>query len=410
MPKMRSVVVIIGLLFGAGLAQADSFDQLQARYLSLRNIDVSFTQESAWRVLGADLQRFVNQKPKEPNATRAILNAGIIFEELWKRGKSKGDRDLALSLYESIPRDYPGDIFADDALIRAGDVWNRTDRDESEKRYREVIEAYPDGDMVEVAQANLGELKITKKAVRNKTSLRNNLPVVIIDPGHGGDDMGARGVGGLSEKDIVLDVALRLENLAMREGFYQVQLTRRADIFVPLVDRTQMANDIKAALFISLHVNSNAVNTVSGLETYYLDNTDDKSSQALAERENKFFESGGSVSDIGFILSDLIQSSKMEDSITLANVLQQALLQRAKQEIGKVTNHGVKRAPFYVLVGTHVPGALVEMFFINNPKEEKLLSQTVMRQNLAEGLNIGIKDFLDRKDGVSFAAVKGESK
>lgn len=407
---MRLVVVIMGLIFWVNLAQADSFDQLQARYLSLRNIDVAFSQDSAWRTLGADLQKFVAQKPKEPNATRAILNAGIIFEELWKKGQGKGDRDLALSLYESIPRDYPGDIFADDALIRAGDVLNKQDRDESKKRYREVIEAYPDGDMVEVAQAKLGELKITKKSARNKSPLKNDVPVVIIDPGHGGEDMGARGVGGLSEKDIVLDVALRLEALANREGFYQVQLTRRSDIFVPLVDRTQMANDTKAALFISLHVNSNAINTVSGLETYYLDNTNDKSSQALAERENKFFESSGGITDISFILSDLIQSSKMEDSITLANVLQQSLLQRANQEIGKVTNHGVKRAPFYVLVGTHVPGALVEMFFINNPKEEKLLSQTVIRQNLAEGLNIGIKDFLDRKDRVSFAAVKGESK
>ncbi len=394
--RLLSLILVLVFLARADVGLAESFDQLQARYLSLRNTDVRFSQESVWRDLARDLQIFVRNQPTADNATRALLNAGIIHEELWRNRLSKSDRNEALLLFDSIARDYPGDIFADDALIRAGDILRKEDKDEAEKRYREVAEAYPDGDMVEVAQLKLGDLKIRKKShIDSKFNI--NLPVVVVDPGHGGEDLGAQGGGGLNEKDIVLDIAMRLEALASREEAYRVKLTRRTDIFVPLSQRTELTNQANAALFVSLHVNSSPVKTVSGLETYYLDNTDDKSSQALAERENKYFESESGLSDISFILSDLIQSSKMEDSITLANVLQNGLRRHLNQQVGPIKNHGVKRAPFYVLVGTHVPGALVEMFFINNPEEEKLLAQTAIRQHLADGLNLGIKDFLERK-------------
>jgi N-acetylmuramoyl-L-alanine amidase len=374
----------------------DPFESLQARYLSLRNTDVQTTKQDQWRILAGNFESYVKKNSKSPNVGQALFNAAIVYEELWRNHKAEADYQKAMSIFESIPRDFPGDSFADDALIRVGDLWAARDKTEAKKRYLEVAEAYPDGDMVDVAEAKLKVLRRGGSSSKRRKSVDKSMPLIIVDPGHGGEDLGAKGQGGLNEKDIVLDVAIRLENIAKEEDLYQVRLTRRSDIFVPLVERTNLANDFDANLFISLHVNSAPVRTFTGLETYYLDNTDDKSSLALAERENQFFEQTGGVSDINFILSDLIQSSKLEGSIILANILQSSLKSHLEERWGSVRSNGVKKAPFYVLVGTHVPGALVEMMFINNPKEEKLLSQTGVRQNLAEGLNEGIKAFLQK--------------
>jgi N-acetylmuramoyl-L-alanine amidase len=395
---MRLVIAFILFISVQSDVFGEPFEGLQSRYLSLRNTDVDSKKVSEWRSLAVQFEAFVRNSPRATNAGQSLFNAGILYEELWRNHKNEADLTKSINLFESIPRDYPGDVFADDALVKVGDLWLQKDRKESKRRYREVVEAYPDGDMVDIAQKKLQELDGSKGKSKKRSESLSELPLVIVDPGHGGEDLGAKGVSGFSEKDIVLDVALKLENIVKAEKVYQVRLTRRSDLFVPLIERTEMANDYDASLFISLHVNSGPVRSVTGLETYYLDNTDDKSSQALAERENQFFEESGGASDINFILSDLIQGSKMEDSITLANVIHGALKQKLDGRWGKIKDHGVKRAPFYVLVGTHVPGALVEMLFINNPNDERLLSQSGVRQNLAEGVNQGIKDFLSRKE------------
>jgi len=394
---MRYLLLFLLTLITSVLAYGvDPFENLQARYLSLRNTDVQTIKQEQWRILAGNFESYVKKNSKSPNVGQALFNAAIVYEELWRNHKAEADYQKAMSIFESIPRDFPGDSFADDALIRVGDLWAARDKTEAKKRYLEVAEAYPDGDMVDVAEAKLKVLRRGGSSSKRRKSVDKSMPLIIVDPGHGGEDLGAKGQGGLNEKDIVLDVAIRLENIAKEEDLYQIRLTRRSDIFVPLVERTNLANDFDANLFISLHVNSAPVRTFTGLETYYLDNTDDQSSLALAERENQFFEQTGGVSDINFILSDLIQSSKMEGSIILANILQSSLKSHLEERWGLVRSNGVKKAPFYVLVGTHVPGALVEMMFINNPKEEKLLSQTGVRQNLAEGLNEGIKAFLQK--------------
>ena len=395
---MRLLIALILCLSLQSAVFAEPFEDLQAQYLSLRNTDVGSKRVSEWRSLAVQFEALVKKSPRSTTSGQALFNAGILYEELWRNYRNENDLTKSIALFESIPRDYPGDLFADDALVKVGDLWAQKDKKESKRKYLEVVEAYPDGDMVDIAQKKLRELAGAKNQIKKREQTISELPLVIIDPGHGGEDFGAKGINGFSEKDIVLDVALKLENIVNTEKAYQVRLTRRSDLFVPLMERTKMANDYDASLFISLHVNSGPVRSVTGLETYYLDNTNDKSSQALAERENQFFEESGGASDINFILSDLIQGSKMEDSITLANVLQAAHKQKLDGRCGKIKDHGVKRAPFYVLVGTHVPGALVEMMFINNPNDERLLSQSGVRQNLAEGLNQGIKDFLIRKE------------
>lgn len=216
---------------------------------------------------------------------------------------------------------------------------------------------------------------------------------IVLDPGHGGKDPGAIGVNGIPEKDIVLAVAKKLAKRLKADLGIQVVLTREDDTFIPLEDRTAVANAEDADLFISLHVNSSPNPEARGIETYYLDNTTDEASIRLAARENG--TSRKSISDLQFILSDLTQNSKLEDSITLAHRLQSSVVFRMGQKRGVVKDLGVKKALFYVLVGARMPSVLVEMFFITHKIEGRALARRAYQDALVEALVEGIKKYQD---------------
>ena len=200
----------------------------------------------------------------------------------------------------------------------------------------------------------------------------NNLRKIVLDPGHGGKDPGAIGAGGLAEKDIVLSIAKKLAVKLKNEMGMEVVLTRKDDRFVALEDRTAMANAEDADLFISLHVNASPNAEARGIETYYLDNTTDEAAMRLAARENA--TSRKNISDLQFILSDMTQNMKLEDSITLAHQLQGALVGGMSKVMSDVKDLGVKKALFYVLVGARMPSVLVEMFFITNRTEGRAMA------------------------------------
>jgi N-acetylmuramoyl-L-alanine amidase len=216
----------------------------------------------------------------------------------------------------------------------------------------------------------------------------------VIDPGHGGDDPGAVGFKGVPEKEITLDIARRVESILSGSYGIRVVLTRRDDTFTPLARRTAYANRRNADAFVSLHLNATPSHTLSGLETYYLDNTDDAASRKLAERENALGE-GESLDDLSFILSDLIQSGKLEDSVRLSRILDGAVLQKIAGSYPRGRSLGVKKAPFFVLVGAHMPCSLIELFFIDHPADGAKLVDERFRQLLAEGIANGIRRFLD---------------
>lgn len=216
---------------------------------------------------------------------------------------------------------------------------------------------------------------------------------IVLDPGHGGKDPGAIGVNGIPEKDIVLAVAKKLAKRLKADLGIQVVLTREDDTFIPLEDRTAVANAEDADLFISLHVNSSPNPEARGIETYYLDNTTDEASIRLAARENG--TSRKSISDLQFILSDLTQNSKLEDSISLAHRLQSSVVSRMGQKRGVVKDLGVKKALFYVLVGARMPSVLVEMFFITHKIEGRALARRAYQDALVEALVEGIKKYQD---------------
>jgi N-acetylmuramoyl-L-alanine amidase len=189
----------------------------------------------------------------------------------------------------------------------------------------------------------------------------------------------------------VLAVAKKLARRLKTELGVQVVLTRNDDRFVPLEDRTALANNEDADLFISLHVNASPNGEARGIETYYLDNTTDEAAIRLAARENGTLRRN--ISDLQFILSDMTQNMKLEDSITLAHRLQGALIGGMSKVIGDVKDLGVKKALFHVLVGARMASVLVEMLFITNRAEAKMMSQESNQDALVESLFEGIQKF-----------------
>jgi N-acetylmuramoyl-L-alanine amidase len=223
------------------------------------------------------------------------------------------------------------------------------------------------------------------------TAVSNGLRKVVLDPGHGGKDPGASGPGGIAEKEIVLSIAKKLAVKLKTEMGTEVVLTRKDDRFVPLEDRTLLANSQDADLFISLHVNASPNADARGIETYYLDNTTDEAAIRLAARENA--TSRKNISDLQFILSDMMQNMKLEDSITLAHRLQAALVSGMSKFMGDVKDLGVKKALFHVLVGARMPSVLVEMFFITNKNESRAMADPNYQDAMVDALFEGIQKY-----------------
>jgi len=236
-------------------------------------------------------------------------------------------------------------------------------------------------------------------AVRNGTrlSLARELGLKInriaIDAGHGGYDTGTIGPSGLMEKDLCLDVALRLghmikENIPGAEVIY----TRTDDRHVPLEERTAIANDAQADLLISIHANSSDVRQIRGIETYYVSLAASPEAREIATRENAVGDS--SLHNLPDLIKKITRNENLAESRQLASDIQNALSQRLQLVSRQETNRGVKRAPFIVLTGANMPAVLSEISFLSNPLDEKLLTENEQRQHVTEGLYRGIVAYL----------------
>lgn len=221
---------------------------------------------------------------------------------------------------------------------------------------------------------------------------------IVLDPGHGGRDPGARGITGVKEKEVALAIAQRLATKLRERLSVRVILTRTKDVFVPLEKRTALANAAEADLFVSIHANASANLDLQGVETYYLNNTDDRATIRLAAMENGLGFVAGVAEDAGgelsYILSDLIQTGKEEESTALAHHIQRSVVGRLRAKHPGVRSLGVKRGPFYVLVGAHMPCVLVETAFLTHRLEGKRLATSAYQEEIAEGLFLGIARFL----------------
>jgi N-acetylmuramoyl-L-alanine amidase len=216
---------------------------------------------------------------------------------------------------------------------------------------------------------------------------------IVLDPGHGGTDPGTHGVDGVYEKDVTLVIAKRLKR-RLEEGLgAQVLLTRDRDVTRSLAQRTAFANASNADVFISIHTNADASGELHGIETYTLNNTNDRAAIRLAKMENGPGVRTGR-GDLSFILSDMVQSGKEEESIALANRLQQRLISRLRGRYPDVRSLGVKKGPFYVLVGAYMPCVLVETSFLSHPVEGRRLASSEYQSEIVEGLYLGMAEFL----------------
>jgi N-acetylmuramoyl-L-alanine amidase len=219
---------------------------------------------------------------------------------------------------------------------------------------------------------------------------------VVIDAGHGGKDPGAIGPSGLMEKDVVLDIARRLRGLMQQDPQWRVTLTRDADVFIPLEERTAVANAKGADLFVSVHANAAERPDAHGIETYFLDLASDEQSMRVAARENATTLS--KVSDLQLILRDLQMTSKRNESSLLAGSVQQALVQ-APGGGKNGRDLGVKHAPFLVLMGAEMPAILIETGFVSHPGEERKLAEPKFRAQAARAIFEGIKEYLATANG-----------
>ena len=215
---------------------------------------------------------------------------------------------------------------------------------------------------------------------------------IVIDPGHGGKDPGARGQRGTEEKDITLKVALKLRDLLSRQRGIRVLMTRERDEFIELEDRAKFANGQEADLFVSIHVNSHPQRSVKGIEIYHFGEAKDQRALEVAAREN-----GTPLNSTGvgweYLVADLLTAKKIEESLELAWTAKEAMVTNLTDHYVLV-DHGVKTAPFYVLRFTSMPSILAEIAYISNSAEEDLLRTGLFTTRVAEALMEGVNTFL----------------
>lgn len=222
---------------------------------------------------------------------------------------------------------------------------------------------------------------------------------IVLDAGHGGKDAGAVGKCGTKEKDINLNVALKLKDLLEKELSATVLMTRSDDRFIALSQRTKFANDNSADLFISVHTNASKSSAALGLETYYLSTAKNSDARAVEALENGVVELYEGAQEkqkydaLAFILSDMSQTEHLENSNNLATYVQKNMVAGLR-----TSDRGVKQAGFYVLRGAFMPAILIEIGFISNPDEEKKLSTANYQSQIARTIFEGVKRFKHRFD------------
>jgi N-acetylmuramoyl-L-alanine amidase len=221
--------------------------------------------------------------------------------------------------------------------------------------------------------------------------------LVVIDAGHGGHDPGTEAAGDVAEKDIALQIAMRLRDALAARGI-DARLTRDSDTFLTLAERTRLANVNRADLFVSIHLNSSPDTDTSGIETYYLNNTTDRATIRLAHMENDVAGGYGAPGEpnLNYILTDLRQQDKANESASLARMIEAETVTDIGTSMGiRVNELGAKQGPFYVLVGALMPAVLVECGFLSNPGEARLLESPRYQEGLADGIALAVVHYFN---------------
>lgn len=251
----------------------------------------------------------------------------------------------------------------------------------------------------EIARSSITPSRYNTFLIKLPMSLRKifNLKVklILIDPGHGGEDPGTSGRLGTKEKDITLDIAVKLRDRLTKYPGYQILMTREKDITLSLNDRIDIAKSCKADLFISIHINYIPDNPINTIETYYFGPHTDKPSLLLAEKENKGTEY--TLNDFKGIIRNIEDTLKTQESRSLAYFIQRSLYSNIRRENKDIKDFGIKTAPLVVLLGVDIPSVLTEVTCLSNINEEMKLNTGYYRKKIARYLEEGIVNYLNKK-------------
>ena len=334
------------------------------------------------------------------NYTRIVIqtSAPVRFADHLLKAHGNQPRRLYVDFFDCrIPRTYQNPVNIQDGLLKRsrGAQFNpstsRVVLDlETISQYKIFSLHEPFRVVIDIT-GKTPEKSIQTRKPRNKNytlaeQFGLGVKTIVVDAGHGGKDPGALGKGGLREKDVVLKVAKRVTQKLRKKG-YTVIMTRNRDVFIPLEERTAIANTKKADLFLSIHVNATVNRKVRGIETYYLSLASTPEERQAAALENAV--SRKQLGELQSILKDIMKNSKIKESRKFAGIMQSAMAKGMQQRYKNVKNRGVRKAPFFVLIGAQMPSILVEVGFLSNRDEEKRLRSNQYLDALATEIVTG---------------------
>lgn len=233
--------------------------------------------------------------------------------------------------------------------------------------------------------------------IPSSESNKESSPLIVVDAGHGGKDQGAKSASGIHEKNVNLTIARHVKTILVNRFKYRVVMTRKDDTFIPLKERSEIANNRNADLFVSIHANAAKRKSAHGIETYFLGTTHNDDALAVAARENGELVHSVKDDQVQEILASLITTTKINDSSRLAGTVQDNLFKSTRKKYRDLKNLGVKEGPFYVLHGADMPSILVEVGFLTNRKESRMLSKPDYLYRLASSIAEGIHKYLQDK-------------
>jgi len=375
--------------------------------LMLLTFLISFSSQEDTRVEIYDLRHFTH-----PTFTRIVVDIGHLREYNFNRLVSpdriyvdiyqtklnpilhnktylvKNDYISQIRIAQKTPSTVRVVVDLDFEKVKRFQVWPAFDP------FRVVLDIHP----TEAASETPAEkpplpAQPTKEGYSMARQLGLGIQRIVIDPGHGGTDPGCIGKGGTMEKAVVLDICKRLKQLLDAHDGLDVIMTRETDIFVPLENRTVIANQKRADLFVSVHANANPSKKRSGVNTFYLNFSHDPSVIEIAARENA--TSTKNISEMKTILEKIVKNSKIMESKELAENIQKSLVSTLKKSYKGINDLGFKGGPFWVLIGVEIPSVLVEVSHLSNAKEEAKLKTPQYRQCIAQGIYNGITGYIN---------------
>jgi N-acetylmuramoyl-L-alanine amidase len=333
------------------------------------------------KIVDDGLLRRIRTGRPQPDTVRVVLDLGSISDY----------KVFPLSDPWRIVIDIAGEVAGAEVIDVVGGGSVARDKTSATKPREAEIKGLPDTANDAIAKVLRGAPKGQKPLHIPKVPAATTLRRIVVDAGHGGKDPGAIGPSGVYEKTVTLKLAKVLAKELRKLLDCEVILTRSADVYLPLEERTAIANKVGADLFISLHANANKSRKPYGIETYYLNFSKNDKAAAVAARENG--TSLKQVSDLELILFDLMANSKINESSRLATEIQKTMVQQIGKKYSHVKDLGVRQGPFYVLLGATMPSVLVETAFLSNPREEKRLVSSAYQKSAAKAIALAIKKY-----------------